>query len=151
MSNHQYTDFQLFSKLPQELRRMIWDYAVEEPHVAHARGFFDRAALEWVKRRDDADGGGDTNTPTPTPAYPSTVVSPRFPPVHDACREARRIFLKSPGLALPASRGIRRATSSCTTASAIKRGRRGWQRRWAPPKQHGTEKITPTACGKPWS
>ncbi|KAK8134456.1 hypothetical protein PG984_006468 [Apiospora sp. TS-2023a] len=84
--------FYPFPKLPPELRHMIWTCAVEEPHVVHVRGLFDRRALEGLKCRNP--DGGDT-------LALSTFVYPKFPPVHNVCREARRVFLESPGLVLP--------------------------------------------------
>ncbi|KAK7998547.1 hypothetical protein PG991_015026 [Apiospora marii] len=66
--------FHPFHKLPPELRHMIWTYAVEEPRVIRARALFDDAALDR---------------------------HPKFSPIHDACHEARRVFLESRGLALP--------------------------------------------------
>ncbi|KAK8077944.1 hypothetical protein PG996_004114 [Apiospora saccharicola] len=91
--------FHSFPKLPPELRHMIWTYAVEEPHVVHARGLFDRAVLEGLKRRNP--DGGDTPVAASPAIMLSTPVYPKFPPVHNVCREARRVFLESPGLVLP--------------------------------------------------
>ncbi|KAK7920569.1 hypothetical protein PG985_008591 [Apiospora marii] len=80
MSNQQNPEFHFFSKLPPELRRMIWDYAVAEPRVVHTKGFYDRATKRWKSRGT------------------RITVYPRFSPLHDTCHEARRAFLASPGL-----------------------------------------------------
>lgn len=127
MSNHQYTEFHFFPKLPPELRRMIWDHAVAEPRVVHTKGFYNRAARQWV-------GQGARLT-----------VFPRFPPLHDACHEARRAFLESPGLVRGAEgeRGFGvawhpdRDFLMCHNISKRRRGRGGWAPWWDAINQRG--------------
>ncbi|KAK8086491.1 hypothetical protein PG994_001465 [Apiospora phragmitis] len=76
ISNHKSTDFHPFPRLPPELRRMIWDYAVEAPRLVHTRGFYDQDKARATEIH----------------------FVPKFPPLHDACHEGGRAFLESPGL-----------------------------------------------------
>ncbi|KAK8133568.1 hypothetical protein PG984_005580 [Apiospora sp. TS-2023a] len=88
------TQFHLFPSLPPEIRRQIWDYVVEEPHVVHTGGFVDNERLV----EGDRSYANDVKTQWIDTKDNKLRVYPRFPPVHDVCHEARKAFLESPGL-----------------------------------------------------
>ncbi|KAK8133569.1 hypothetical protein PG984_005581 [Apiospora sp. TS-2023a] len=74
------TEFHLFPSLPPELRRVIWDFVIQEPQVIKTCGFWDRETKRWIESGEKLH------------------VFPKFPPVYDVCHEARKAFVDSPGL-----------------------------------------------------
>ncbi|KAK8094765.1 hypothetical protein PG997_001450 [Apiospora hydei] len=106
MADSQCTEFHQFSKFPPEIRRQIWEYVVEEPHVVHIRGF--QKGGGKLAKDDRATqilhNGGECTYWYESDENKLNVV-PKFPPVHDVCHEARKAFLESPGL-IPETAGL---------------------------------------------
>ncbi|KAK7921667.1 hypothetical protein PG985_009689 [Apiospora marii] len=74
------TEFHRFPNLPPELRRAIWNHAIQEPQVVETYGFLDR------------------ETGICTHIGDKLHVFPKFPPIWSVCHEARKAFVESPGL-----------------------------------------------------
>ncbi|KAK8076899.1 hypothetical protein PG996_003069 [Apiospora saccharicola] len=90
--------FPLFSSLPPEIRRQIWDHVVEQPQLIHTNGFVDEERIVQDQTSTYIYYGGDVKTQWLDTSDNQLRVYPRFPPVHDVCHEARKAFLESPGL-----------------------------------------------------
>ncbi|KAK8862803.1 hypothetical protein PGQ11_009038 [Apiospora arundinis] len=89
MAPLQCTKFHPFSQLPPELRRMIWDFVVEEPHFVEEPHDETWGEPQGFYQHGIEDKGTKTRR---------LGIFPKFPPVHDVCQEARKAFLESPGL-----------------------------------------------------
>ncbi|KAK8009532.1 hypothetical protein PG991_012083 [Apiospora marii] len=102
MAETQCTEFHRFSSLPPEIRRQIWEYVVEQPHVVHTQGFIDDWNViedkETVELYQEDHVVDHVDTQWIDTDENRLRVYPRFPPVHDVCHEARKAFLESPGL-----------------------------------------------------